>query len=105
MDIDKIYDLVAARIIVKDIDDCYRVLGHIHKIWRPVKGRIKDYIANPKPNGYQSLHTTVFGPEGRLTEFQIRSLKMHEEAEWGIAAHWNFKEKKMVSTRRFSNAG
>lgn len=93
MEIDKVYDLVALRIIVEGVDDCYRVLGHIHKLWAPVKGRIKDYIAQPKPNGYQSLHTTVFGPEGRITEFQIRTKKMHQEAEFGIAAHWGYKER------------
>jgi len=91
-DVNKIYDLIALRIVVKNVADCYRVLGAIHKKWTPLKGRIKDYIAQPKPNGYQSLHTTVFAERGKIIEFQIRDEAMHEQAEYGIAAHWHYKE-------------
>jgi GTP pyrophosphokinase len=94
MDINKVFDLVAVRIILPGIEDCYGALGVIHKLWRPVPGLIKDYIALPKPNGYRSLHTTVFGPEGKIVEFQARTLEMHEEAEKGIAAHWAYSEQK-----------
>ena len=94
MDLNKIYDLVALRIIVKNIDDCYGAMGVIHKLWRPLPGRIKDYIALPKPNGYRSLHTTVFCPDGKITEFQIKTPEMHQEAEYGIAAHWYYSEQK-----------
>jgi len=90
MDIDRIYDLVALRIITKNADECYRVLGAIHSFWKPVSGRVKDYIAQPKPNGYQSLHTTVYCDD-KIVEFQIKTKEMDEEAEWGIAAHWAFK--------------
>ena len=92
MDIDKIYDLVALRIVVPTIEDCYRALGVIHKKWRPLPGRIKDYIALPKPNGYQSIHTTVFSGDGGTVEIQIRTKEMHEEAEFGIASHLGYKE-------------
>jgi GTP pyrophosphokinase len=88
----KIYDIIALRIVVQDVGDCYAALGIIHQIWRPLKGRIKDYIAQPKPNGYQSLHTTIFGEDGKVMEFQIRTKEMHDEAEYGVAAHWHYDE-------------
>lgn len=92
MDIEKIYDLAALRIIVPTIDDCYRVLGITHNIWRPLPGRVKDYIAFPKPNGYQSLHTTVLTGDSAVLEIQIRTSAMHREAEYGIASHFAYKE-------------
>lgn len=101
MEIGRVYDLVAVRIIVPEIVDCYETLGAIHKRYRPLVGRIKDYISLPKPNGYQSLHTTVFGPEGRIFELQIRTPKMHDEAEYGIAAHWVYTEKERGGWRSF----
>jgi GTP pyrophosphokinase len=94
MDINRIYDLAAVRIIVPEVADCYEVLGIVHKKYRPMIGRIKDYISLPKPNGYQSIHTTVFGPDGKIIEIQIRTMKMHTEAEFGIAAHWLYSENK-----------
>ena len=88
MDIEKIYDIVALRVIVENIEDCYRVLGLVHSIWRPIPGRIKDYIAVPKPNGYRSVHTTIFTGFGDNAEIQIRTKEMHQEAAYGIAAHF-----------------
>ncbi len=109
-DLAKIYDLVAIRIIVDSVAKCYEALGVVHELCKPLKGRIKDYIAQPKPNGYQSLHTTVFAPKGfapddekaHIVEVQIRTAEMHKEAEFGIAAHWaydEFKHHKKIDRR------
>lgn len=92
LDIEKIYDIVALRVIMPTVEDCYRLLGFIHTTWRPLPGRIKDYIALPKPNGYQSLHTTIFTGDGGIAEIQIRTPEMHRQAEYGIASHFMYKE-------------
>lgn len=93
-DLERIYDLVALRIIVDTVSDCYKTLGILHQMWKPLVGRIKDYVAMTKPNGYSSIHTTVFAANGEIVEIQIRTKEMHKQAEYGIAAGWNYSEKK-----------
>lgn len=103
-DLDKIYDILAVRINLETVSDCYKVLGIIHSIARPIPGRIKDYIAFPKPNGYQSLHTTVLTPDGATIEVQIRTFEMHHDSEYGIASHILYKEKGSVKQRENSES-
>ncbi|MCF7831676.1 MAG: RelA/SpoT family protein [Candidatus Pacebacteria bacterium] len=102
MDVEKIYDVVALRVIVPSVEDCYRVLGIVHNMWKPLPGRIKDYIALPKPNGYQSLHTTIFTGDGGIAEIQIRTEAMHAEAEYGVAAWFAYKEMNQTSKKKTS---
>lgn len=97
--LEEVYDLIAFRIVVDNVGQCYETLGHIHGLWRPIPGRFKDYISLPKPNGYKSLHTTVIGPRAERIELQIRTPEMHLIAEEGIAAHWKYKEKGSVESK------
>ncbi len=105
MDIEKIYDISAVRVIVPTVEECYKVLGIIHSNWKPLTGRIKDYISTPKPNGYQSLHTTIFSGDGNIIEVQIRTEEMHREAEYGITSHILYKHSQEETKKRDDSSG
>lgn len=96
--LEEIYDIIAFRILVPSLEDCYSVLGHVHSLWKPIAKEFDDYISKPKPNGYRSIHTAVIGPNDKTIEVQIRTFNMHEEAELGVAAHWIYKEGQPVQT-------